>query len=403
MRYLWLVALLVLSACSGSSKKVYDPIPPIKSRVTIEPVWIAEIGSKLLRQHRQLGVLLHEDNIYVSNAAEEGEIEVLEKATGKRLWQKKLRVSISTRPVIFGDRIYFGTNDAQVFALNKNNGDVVWAVQVSSEVLSPPVGVDDKLIVQTIDGKISVLNVNDGSKIWVEASEVPPLTLRGTSAPLVIDGKVIAGFASGQLIAFELQSGKKIWEVAIAVPRGRTDLQRMVDIDGLFEAAGGEVFVVSYQGRIASISLDAGRVIWARDMSSFNGLVLSGNQLYVSDTDDNVWALDKRTGATLWRQDSLTGRDISAPVIMENLVVVADGAGYIHWMSQEDGSFVARHNLQLTYDSVFVDWGSDEERLERNLAVSTPMIVADNRLYIRDNEGALTVYSIVSGNNAEKR
>lgn len=391
MRFcLVLLLMLIILGCGGANKKTYAPLQSISHSLKVSPAWVSIVGQKFRRQHRQLGVTLHENTIYVGNG--DGSIYALKRDDGKIKWKRKYNLSIASGPTIEGNSIYVGTNDAELVAINKQTGAISWIANMSSEVLSDPVIAGNKIIVQTIDGKVSALDIANGEKIWSESREVPALTLRGTSSPKVIDNKVIAGFSSGKLAAFELESGKQIWEMSLAVPRGRTDLQRMVDIDGLLQGDGHEIYVVSYQGRIAAVSVDSGHANWSRDMSSYSGVVISGNQLYVTDAEDNVWSLDRKTGATLWRQDALADRDLSAPVVMGDTIVVADGAGYLHWLSRDDGSFVARHNLQQAYDSVFVDWGGDEPSEERDLAVTTPLQVVDSHLYVRDNEGGLTVY-----------
>jgi outer membrane protein assembly factor BamB len=291
--------------------------------------------------------------------------------------------------------VYLGTGDAQLMALDADSGDVLWQTELSSEILANPAIAGDQLFVHTIDGKLAAYNKHNGQKIWINSREVPALTLRGTSPPIVVDDRVIAGFANGKLAAFDAKTGKRLWESVIAVPSGRTDLQRMVDIDGLIEANNGEIYAVTYQGRMAAIAVDDGSAIWTREMSSYTGLALDQQQLYLTDAEGHVWAVDRRSGATLWRQDALKGRDVTAPVIQGDTVVVADGAGFVHWLSKEDGAFVARENLAKIYDWAFYDWG-DENRKEYDFGVTSTLEVAANRLYVRNNMGALSVFKLSS-------
>jgi outer membrane protein assembly factor BamB len=261
-------------------------------------------------------------------------------------------------------------------------------------MLSPPVVAGDLLVVQTIDGKVATYKTATGKKMWTYERSIPKLTLRGTSAPLVVGESVFAGFSDGRLLSLSLATGELLWETTVAVPHGRTDLERLVDIDGLFSAADGTVYVSSYQGRVAAISAADGNVLWARDMSSYTGLTVSGNHIFITDAGSRVWALDKRTGATLWRQDSLFGRELSAPVVQGNTVVVADFDGYVHWLSQDDGEIVARQSLDHVWSEVRYLWDDEELDDEAHRSVTVSPMVADGTLYVRDNLGALTAFAL---------
>ena len=198
------------------------------------------------------------------------------------------------------------------------------------------------VVVRTVDGRITGLSAKDGANLWVHDHNVPVLTLRGVGEPVVIDGQVIAGFASGKLIALRLNDGALLWEARVAIPGGRSDLDRVVDIDATLAVGDGVVHVTSYQGNIATVLLRDGRVLWNRDMSSHTGIAADRRNLYVSDDNSHVWALERRSGASLWKQDKLQARAVTAPVVFGNYLVVGDIEGYLHWMSRSDGSFVAR-------------------------------------------------------------
>ncbi|MGD8570989.1 MAG: outer membrane protein assembly factor BamB [Gammaproteobacteria bacterium] len=393
---LLLLLLLLLVACSGPEKKVYPKLDPIAAKVQVTPLWVARVGAKHRRQHRQLSVAVNDDRVYAASAR--GELMAIKQNGGNVLWSRPLGVEITAGPTVDGERLYLATGDAQLMALKTESGDELWRAPISSELLSAPTVAADRLFVHTIDGKLSCYNKANGDKIWTNSQEVPALTLRGTSSPIVVGDRVIGGFANGKLIAFETETGKKLWESVIAVPSGRTDLQRMVDIDGFMQVDDGNVYVVTYQGRIAAVSANDGSSIWVREMSSYTGVTMDQQQLYLTDAQGNVWSVDRRSGATLWRQDALKDRDVTAPVIHGDTVVVADGGGMLHWLSKEDGAFVARKDLAKVYDWAFYDWG-DENRNEYDFGVTSTLEVANGRLYVRNNMGALSVFELPSSNN----
>ena len=377
----------------GTTKKRLEPLEDIKPSFSVKTQWVKRVGEMGKREHRQLPVYIAEDKVFVANT--EGEVRALDISRGKAIWATQLKDKISSGPSFGKGMVLIGTHDAEVIAIDAANGQEKWRSQVSSEVLALPLVVDDKVIVQTIDGRIFALQVDGGKRIWVAAREVPVLTLRGTSTPLVLDGKLIAGFADGELVAFDLTTGKTLWESAIGIPTGRTDLQRMVDIDGIFQVQNNVIYVTAYQDRIAAIATVDDRAIWTRDMSSYTGVCLDKQHVYTTDSDGYVWSLDIDTGATLWRQDKLVGRDLTAPVLMGDTVVVADRGGYVHWLSKEDDGFTTRENIGQVYKRVMVNWG-DEDMDARDIAVTTPLVVVNDALFVRDNAGAVSVFKIAA-------
>jgi len=203
------------------------------------------------------------------------------------------------------------------------------------------------------------------------------------------------GFSTGELVAYNLETGKVIWDVAVAIPSGRTDLERVVDIDGVFAVNDDTIYVASYHGRLAAVSLSDGRLVWSRELSSYTGVVADDKQIYVTDDKSFVWGLDITSGATLWRQEKLADRYLVTPAIVDNWVVVADVGGYVYWLSKEDGDILAQLDLYRINLSAFFHW-SDEDLIEKDYGVSTYMSVADDQLLVRNNQGMLAVFTIIN-------
>lgn len=392
MRFVVLVLLfLLLTACSSSGIKQYPPLEPVANKLEIKRAWFKLVGRKSYLESRQFGVSL--DSMYVYLADAKGNISALGQEDGELVWTKKLDDLVSSGPSENDGLIYVGTNEAQLYALKSESGEVIWKAKLSSEVLAEPAFNEKYLFVQTIDGKLHALNKKTGNKVWVDSREVPALTLRGTSSPIVLGDTVVAGFANGKLVAFDSETGNRKWETAVAIASGRTDLQRMIDIDGPIQADKDQIYAVTYQGRIAAISQANGRTTWSREMSAYNGIKLDGQQIFLTDASDHVWAIDRKTGATIWRQDKLEGRDLTGVTVLADSIVVADGAGYVHWLSRDDGSFLYREYLLDTYNWAYHDFG-DENRKESDYGVSNEIKVANNKLYIRNNMGALSVFQL---------
>ncbi len=390
------VSSLLLVACGSSPKDYSDatPLRAINTSVSVKALWAKPTGDVPEYAHAQLPVVIDTDaknkTIYV--ASRRGEVAAHAAKTGDVLWEISMGEALTGGPGIGESLLFVATREAELVALDKNNGAERWRQRISSEMLAAPVVAGDLLVVQTIDGRISVYKTATGKKLWSYGRSIPKLTLRGTSQPLVVNEIVLAGFSDGRLLSLNLATGELLWETTIAVPHGRTDLERLVDIDGLFRAADGVVYVSSYQGRVVAVSIADGNVLWARDMSSYTGLTVNGGQIFITDATSRVWALDGRTGATLWRQDSLIGRELSAPVVQGDTVVVADYDGFVHWLSRDDGGFVARKNLDKVWSTMRYVWDSDEPAEEVYRSVSVPPLVDAGTLYIRDNVGALVAF-----------
>ena len=392
--FLLLLTSLALSAC-GSSQKDYSnatPLSSIKSRVTVKELWAEPTGDVPDNAHAQLPVIVDGDKVYAANRR--GGVIVRSAQDGATVWKVSLNEMLTGGPGVGGDMVIVATREAELIALDKSNGTERWRQRISSEMLATPVITGKLVIAQTIDGRISAHKISTGEKVWSYGRSIPKLTLRGTSTPIVVGKALLAGFSDGHLISLDLATGELLWETTIAVPHGRTDLERLVDIDGLFQAEDGTVYVSSYQGRVAAVSVADGNVLWARDISSYTGLTVDGNQIFITDANSQVWALDGHTGATLWRQDKLLGREISAPAVLDSTVVVADYDGFVHWLSRDDGSFVARENLGKVWSKLNYVWEDEDQPDHVRRSVSVAPLVAAGTLYVRDNAGGLAAFKL---------
>jgi len=308
-------------------------------------------------------------------ADRKGRVLALNALTGKENWEVKTRVPVSAGPGVGEGLVLLGTSDAEVLALDAADGSKRWVAAVSSEVLAVPQIDLGRVIVQTVDGNVTALDAESGAQLWIYDRSVPVLTLRGTSTPAVEHGLVVAGFANGKLVALSAEKGFVGWETNIAIPQGRSELERIVDIDGDPIIVGTAVYVTTYQGRIAVIDLQTGNPGWKRDMSSYVGLGVDFSQVYVTDAQSHVWALSRSTGATVWRTEKLANRHLTAPEPYKDYIAVADYDGYVHLLSRYDGRIVARARVD-----------SDPVR-------ARPLVI-DDILYVYSTDGKLSAYTL---------
>jgi outer membrane protein assembly factor BamB len=327
-RLVLLLTGFLLAGCSllpGMDDDEDNTAPPaeleeISSKVSIKRLWSTRAGVGYDEQFVKLVPAV--EGPYVLVADRRGRVTALSAESGKQLWQTKTDKSLSAGPGAGEELVLVGTSDAEVLALSLLDGSVVWEAKVTSEVLSVPQIDRGVVVVQTADGNVAGLSAVDGSQLWIYDRSVPALTLRGTSTPAVKHGVVLAGFASGKLAAISTEKGFVAWETSVAIPKGRSELDRMVDVDADPVIVGSAVYVVSYQGRVVVIDIQNGNLGWTRDMSSFAGLGVDFAQVYVTDQESNVWALTRDSGDSVWKQDKLFNRMLTAPEPHSNYVAV---------------------------------------------------------------------------------
>lgn len=348
MRHFWLLIAGftgLLAGCS-SSGPLHQPaeLQPLIAELEVERQWVvATPSSDADEVYGRLGSVVDGDLLYTLSA--EGVVMAVDTLTQKTFWESDLTTVISGGLGINDELLFVGSADAEVIALNREDGQVKWRSRVASEVLATPVATESYVIARCGDGRIYALNSETGLILWQFQSNVPALTLRGSGTPVIVDDVVLLGTAEGRLLAVSIFNGDILWEVAIATPQGRTDLERMVDVDATPLVADGVVYASAYQGEVVALVLDTGRVLWRRDIGSAPGMTLDERNIYVVADDAHVWAFDRRSGATLWKQDALEYRSLIAPVVFDGALVVADFEGYLHWLSLDDGHLLARYQV----------------------------------------------------------
>jgi outer membrane protein assembly factor BamB len=333
--------VLLLSACD-KDKEVDPPaeLVEFKASVRVAKVWSASVGGDMETLRLGLRPSVEGDRVYA--ASHGGDVYAFDLKSGRVRWRARTDLPLSGGPGLGGGRLFVGSSDGDVVALNAADGKELWHVQARGEVLAPPAATDAIVIVRTVDGRLRALDPSDGHELWSTEEQVPRLTLRGTAAPVISGDMVLCGFDNGRVVAVGLADGDVLWETTVAPSRGRTELERLIDIDSPVQVAGDDVFVVGFQGRAAMLARDSGQVWWSRDASSHRGLVVGADTVYVSASDGDVIALRRRDGTPLWTQAALHRRGLSAPAIDGPTIVVADFEGYLHWLDAATGDFLAR-------------------------------------------------------------
>ena len=341
-RIIWLIATAFLVAGCSKEKEVAPPAELVEfdAVISVKKVWSAGTkgGDDVLRLGLQPAV--EGERVYV--AGHGGDLQALELAGGRGLWRASTDLALSGGPGAGEGVVIAGASSGEVVAIDAQSGQERWRVAVGGEVLAPPAVGGGLAIVRTVDGRLRALRAVDGTEAWNYEQPVPRLTLRGNGAPLISGDMVLAGFDNGKVIALSLTTGELLWTTIVAPPHGRTEIERLVDIDSPVRVSGQDVFVVGYQGRVAMLALESGQIWWGRDLSSYRGLAADDTYLYVTTADSAVVALRRRDGTEVWRQDQLLRRAVTAPALAGDTLVVADFDGYLHWLDAATGEMLAR-------------------------------------------------------------
>ncbi len=348
------------------SKLIDIPAP-----IPVRELWNADVGSGTEGAFVKLAPAVDAGKVYA--AGREGEIKAFDAISGADRWEIETDLLISAGVGLGEGLVLVGTSDGDVLALYAEDGTEAWRTKVSSEILARPQIAQSTVVVHTVDGTFTGLDARNGAELWVYSHRVPALTLRGTAPPLLVRDLVIAGLDTGKLVVLSLENGGPVFEKIIAPPRGRTEMERLVDIDMEPRVSGDILFVAAYQGNVTAIDMSSGRTVWNLDFSSHSGLDVDDRLVYVADDTDVMWALDRNTGAVVWEQEQLKGRRLSGPVVSGSYVVVGDFAGYLHWLNRSDGGVVGR---------VRVD--------KKGIAVAPA--VAGEILYVLGRGGELSAY-----------
>ncbi len=341
-RILVMAAIAVLATACDKDKDVAPPaeLVDFDPSVSIDRVW--SIGTKGGDDVLRLGLqpVAQGERVYV--AGHGGDVRALELATGRDIWRASLDLDLSGGPAVGEGIVVVGSSGGELVALDAETGAKRWQVSTGGEVLAAPTVAGGIVVVRTVDGRLRGLKAADGVEAWNYEQPVPRLTLRGNGAPVVDGDMVFAGLDNGKVVALSLATGELLWTTTVAPAQGRTEIERLVDIDSAVRIFGDDVFVVGYQGRIAMLARATGQLWWGRDLSSHRGLAVDSDTLYVTAADSTVMALSRRDGTPVWSQDSLLRRSVTAPALVDGALVVGDFEGYLHWLDVTTGQLLAR-------------------------------------------------------------
>ncbi|MFT6095049.1 MAG: outer membrane protein assembly factor BamB [Pseudohongiellaceae bacterium] len=384
-RFLKILPLVLLTGCSTFS---WNPLtwfsddevnPPrelvaIEREVNLQRQWSVSVGNGQGKNYTELTPAIDGATIFV--ASEDGDVVAVDRQSGDVIWRTRLRTAVTGGVGAGEGLVMLGTRNANVIVLDQSNGEELWRTPVSSEVLSAPQSNGDVVVAQTVDDKLVALDQKSGEQRWIYESTLPPLTLRGTSRPVFTgSGTVVAGFSNGTLVSVSAENGVFRWEERVAIPEGRYDIDRVIDVDGDLVLDGNRILAASYQGNLMAFDVPTGRIVWGREASSYHGLTKGFGNIYYSDDESHLIAIRDNSEDIVWENEDLEFREVTAPTAIGNFVALADLEGYVHLVSQIDGRIVGRTQI-------------DNDGIRAN------MLAQDGKLYVYGNSGRLVALNI---------
>jgi outer membrane protein assembly factor BamB len=372
-----LIALLSAGVLLAACSKDKDVDPPAvlvdidHPKLKIDRLWKDGLGGKAVRLRLALRPQILDGVAYA--ASHDGDVVALAEDNGHRKWRTKTKLPLSAGPGVGEGVVVVGSSHGEVVALDAATGAQRWKRTVSSEVLAVPLVTGEVAVIRMVDGRLQALSLADGQDKWTVEQAMPKLSLRGTASPVRAGDAIIAGFDNGRVMSVDVNSGTTLWDTLVSAPHGRTELERLSDIDAPAKVSGQDVFVVGFQGRAAMLALESGQIWWARDLSSYRGFSVDDDNIYVTNSDSIVQCLRRRDGAVLWEYAGLRRRGLTAPAIDGENLVVADFEGYVHWLDKTTGDVIARAK-------------TDGERV-----TNTP-VAADGRVFVMTDAGAVVAF-----------
>lgn len=374
-----LTAVTVATGCSSSSKKEeLEPVElaPIKPEVGMRLLWRKSMAEGPGSTYNRLELAKDGDRLFAASI--DGHVKSMQTDNGKKVWETDVEGEISGGVGLAGERVMVGTTDGRLIALNMQDGSKLWQSKLSSEVVSTPMANSEIAVAHCIDGKVHAVSLSDGKTVWTFDGNMPVLTLRGASSAVFQGGYVFVGLANGKLVGLDEQTGQVRWEGRVAIGQGKSEIERIVDIDAPPHISGDTIYVVSYQGRIMAFDMRSGRPMWSERESSYHHLAEGFDNIYVSTADGTLTAYAKADGSIRWDQANLSHRQLSAPSVVSSFIAVGDYEGYVHLLSQVDGHLVGRVRTDVD-------------------GVRATLLADDNRLYVYGNSGEVWALQLEPG------
>lgn len=369
-----LIVGMLLAACASDNVEPPALLTPIlKPKYDINEMWTRYISSSDAVLRVNLAEATDGTEIYI--ATYNGSVYAFSLKSGHTDWRVKTGLTLSAGPALKDGMVVVASTGGTILSLDPKTGATLWKTELNGEVLGKPAIGSGSVVVRTTDGRIVALAEDTGKQRWKISYDLPRLTLRGACDPLILDRVVYDGLDNGKLVAINLDDGSQLWEATITTPSGSDELSRITDVDGVLAVDGDAIYAIGYRGELVAVSRANGQILWSRDLSSYTGVSTDGDHLYVTDLHSAVWELEKSNGVPIWTQPVLRAHDLTLPVPFQDSLVVGGIEGDFHFLSKQDGTLMARE--QLDSDPIL-----------------TPPLVVGNEVVVMSTGGHLGAYRV---------
>lgn len=325
---------------SKSEEVKPNPLPKIAQSASLAQVFSQNVSATSAEDPLRLRI--DSDNGTLFALDPKG--KVIAYQGNQKLWEKEVsKQGLSSGVEAANGLVVVGNKKGQLFVLDQATGAEKWTAQLSGALISSALVQAGRVIVIANDGTVYGFDSESGQQVWTYKLPGEQLTLRGQASPVALDARnVLIASSNAYIYVIDSVSGTLRLQRRVAVSEGRSDIQRLVDIDGEPAVAGKFVVTTSYQGQITVVDLASQRVVWSQDASSITRPEISARQVFVSQTDGKITSYDLVTGQQLWQNDQLLNRNLSNPVIVGQQLVVGDLDGVLHLLDPSSGTIIGR-------------------------------------------------------------
>jgi len=384
--------LTVVSGCASQQK---TPLPATDDSTDVSVRWRTSLGEGPGVTYTRLRAAVADGIVYAADT--QGVVSALTLDDGDYEWTTDLGQEILGGVAVDGEQLFVSLKEGSLVALSVADGKELWRAMLPSEAVATAGADRQRVFVQTIDGRVTALERDNGEQAWSYEAGMPVLTVRGTGAPLVLDQLVVTGFATGKLVALDKTLGIPRWDVRLGVPDGRSELERLVDVDGAPVEEGRVIYAAAYHGKMAAVA-ENGEVIWQENGSSYTSPELALGSIYLTLDTDAIQSFDMVSGALGWQQTALTGRNLGQVAAVGSDLAVADGEGYVHFLSQLDGRLTGR--ILLRPRPLHVNYPHQPESTNwrlvrgRDFGIRSTLINTSEGLLVYTNNGELILLDV---------
>lgn len=340
--------------------------------LSVTPLWSAKVGNGDAGVGIGQAPVVEGGHVYTATVS--GDVRALDLQTGRVAWAYEAGTRLGGGPGVGEGLLVVGGLEGDVIALDAATGAEKWRAKVGNEVIAAPAVGQGRVFVRSNDGRVTAFDAATGERRWFSSRDLPSLTVRGNDAPALGPGVVFVGNDDGSVVALALQDGRVLWELPVAQPEGRSELERLADVDGTPVLDGTTLYASSYREQTMAIDAPSARPVWVQEHGGAGRVGVGPGKVVVADRGGIVWGLDKATGSATWQQDALARRKLSGVAVQGDHAVVGDYEGYLHWLQLADGALAAR-----------VDAGD---------AIRGAPRVADGILVVQDIEGRVSAYRV---------